>query len=213
MSKKHAAILTLLLALLLMWWPLCTAAYAEGTRVTYEGNSKKFVFLPERDDLFQGFKGVMPGDELSQDIFVSNNGENKVAVYLRAEVPEDGNKEFLNQMKLTVYGLDGEKIFEGQAGSTGSLTDGYTLGTIEPGEKGKLIAKLQVPAEMNNKYQQKLGKVSWIFSVEELEDIPDEPVPTTGDNTGNIIWVGLIGLAALSGIAVLVKYKIRINNK
>lgn len=66
---------------------------------------------------------------------------------------------------------------------------------------------------MNNEYQQKLGKVSWIFSVEELEDIPDEPVPTTGDNTGNIIWVGLIGLAALSGIAVLVKYKIRINNK
>lgn len=209
MSKKHTVIITLLLSLLLMLGPLCISAYAEGTSVTYEGNSRKFVFLPESGDLFQNFKGVMPGDELSQDIFITNNGENEVVIYLRAEVPEDSNKGFLNQMTLTVYGFNGEKIFEDQAGSTGSLTDGYTLGTIAPGEKGKLVAKLRVPIEMDNEYQKQLGKVSWIFSVEELEDIPDEPVPTTGDNSNNAIWMGLIAFAALSGIVVLVKCKMR----
>ena len=63
---------------------LATTALAADPTVTYSGNSGNFVFAPE--DLFADFKGVMPGDTLTEQIEVKNNANNKVDVkiYIRA---------------------------------------------------------------------------------------------------------------------------------
>ncbi len=208
MRKKLIAIIGILTALLLVFTPLYTA-YAKTAGVTYEGDSQRFVFLPESTDLFQGFKGVMPGDELSQDIYVSNDSDNEVILYLRAEIPEDGNKDFLDQMVLTVYGLNREKIYEGKSGKAGSLSEGYDLGSLKPGDEGKLVAKLQVPIDMDNTYQSQIGKISWIFSAQEVEEIPEEPVPLTpptGDQSIGI-WLYAVAFLALTGIGAILAFK------
>ena len=42
-------------------------------------------------DLFDGFKGVMPGDELDQPVTVENGSEMTVKVYLRAEAHDEAS--------------------------------------------------------------------------------------------------------------------------
>ena len=76
--KKISIFLALLMAVL-----LCGSALAAS--VSYEGGAEKFVFVPENSDLFENFKGVMPGDVLEQKITVKNNTDKAVRIYLRAE--------------------------------------------------------------------------------------------------------------------------------
>ncbi|MFR1759206.1 MAG: hypothetical protein ACLSX2_05855 [Christensenellaceae bacterium] len=56
---------------------LGSVALADDASVSYEGGAEQFVFLPGSEytdtDLFDGFKGVMPGDTLTQKITVTNN--------------------------------------------------------------------------------------------------------------------------------------------
>lgn len=60
---------------------LC-AAYADTGSVTYDGNAQSFVFLPGSDyspsDLFPDFKGVMPGDRLTQTLRLRNDSGHRV---------------------------------------------------------------------------------------------------------------------------------------
>jgi len=68
--KKITKIITILLLAVSFSVPVYAA---EGT-VTYDGDAKEFIFKPGSDysptDLFSEFKGVMPGDTLSQKITV-----------------------------------------------------------------------------------------------------------------------------------------------
>ena len=89
MKKTFRIISSLVLALMLM----CStaASFATGSSsVTYKGKAKEFIFQPGSDysvtDLFTNFKGVMPGDTLTQQINVRNEASKKVNVkiYIRA---------------------------------------------------------------------------------------------------------------------------------
>lgn len=68
---KRKNICSLALTLLMLLSCLC-AAYADTGSVTYDGDAQSFVFLPGSDyspsDLFPDFKGVMPGDRLTQTL-------------------------------------------------------------------------------------------------------------------------------------------------
>ena len=65
------------------------ASAADG-KVTYNGNAGKCIFEPGTEhsltDLFPNFKGVMPGDTLTQKITVKNDANDKVKVkiYIRS---------------------------------------------------------------------------------------------------------------------------------
>jgi len=97
-------------ALILVLVAAClgTAALAADSTVTYSGNSGNFIFAPGSSesptDLFPDFRGVMPGDTLTEQIVVRNHANKKVDVkiYMRALGAVEGSEEFLNQMKLTV---------------------------------------------------------------------------------------------------------------
>ena len=73
-------ILPLLLTFVLLLSSTVTVFAADG-KVTYSGNAGSFVFEPGSDhsltDLFPNFKGVMPGDTLTQMITVKNDADNK----------------------------------------------------------------------------------------------------------------------------------------
>ena len=83
---KTLSVLALALALLL---GLSAVAFAESS-VSYKGGAEKFVFLEggayTDTDMFGGFKGVMPGDELTQKVTVRNSFTDVeyVKIYLRA---------------------------------------------------------------------------------------------------------------------------------
>lgn len=203
MKKTFRIISSLVLALML----LCSTAvsFATGSSsVTYKGKAKEFIFQPGSDysvtDLFTNFKGVMPGDTLTQQINVRNEASKKVNVkiYIRALGPAelennngeeivsaDDSADFLKEMKLTVETDSDKKLFDAPADQTAGLTDWVCLGTFRSGADVDLNVDLEVPITMGNDYQERIGALDWQFMAEEFPLDPDDPSTPTDPSDPN----------------------------
>lgn len=196
-------ILTLLLTCCLLMLAVPVSA-AEGN-VTYTGDSGDIVFAPGSDysptDLFPNFKGVMPGDSLTQAITVRNDASKKmkVKIYMRALGAHESSVEFLSQMHLRVEkSADNEMayMFDAAAHEDRPADRLVCLGTLYSGGEVNLNVILDVPVEMDNQYQQQIGYLDWEFMIEEYQIEPDDPVaPDTGDRSR--VWMWTIPTATL----------------
>ena len=206
--KNIRRIASLLLALL-MTLALTVNVFAdeEDGSVIYEGLSKQFIFAPGSEysptDLFTNFKGVMPGDSLTEQITLSNaeSTEYKVQVYMRALGAQEGTDEFLSQMTLTVKKNGESDLFEAPANETAQLTEWVSLGTLAPGGEMTLDVTLNVPIEMGNDFAQQIGYLDWQFKIEEI------PVPETGDDMNIGLYCGVAAVSLLVLVALVVVYR------
>lgn len=186
---------------------LSLAAFAADVSVTFEGD-KLIVFAPgsfySDTDLFNSFKGVMPGDTLSEVIKVENKVSefDYVKVYMRA-IPKDetGNPisdkvlselkadtrrrsdselvymyDFLTTLSLKV--VQGSTVIsEAPADQAGGLIDNVYLGTLFQDEELVLDVELKVPLDLDNAYANRIGEVDWVFVFEGYDDVvPGEPL-------------------------------------
>lgn len=140
-------------------------------------NANPFAALDTKHpDLFgDSFKGVMPGDKVSQDIdfeLIGNKGT-VINVYLRAEDPTFTNKDSLSEEQayenynkiLETAGVtytvtqDGKNITkEMEVGDKGVL-----IGTYSAPVKHKLNVTLNIPVTAGNELQDLTGAVDWVF--------------------------------------------------
>ena len=171
--------------------------------VTYEGKAKEFIFAPGSQysptDLFTNFKGVMPGDTLTEQIVVKNAKSTgvKVKIYMRSLGAQLDTDEFLSQMTLTVKQNGQAKLFEAPADQTAQLTEWTLLGTLSAGGEATLDVELNVPITMGNEFADEIGYLDWQFKVEEIPE-----TPKTGDNS-NLVFYGGIAILSLALIAVI----------
>ena len=206
-------IIALLFTVVLLLSSTVTVFAADG-KVTYSGNAGSFVFEPGSDhsltDLFPNFKGVMPGDTLTQKITVKNNADNKVKVkiYIRSLGAHEDSVEFLSQLGLKVAkSSDNEMayMFDAAANETAQLTDWVYLGTLYSGGEVNLDVTLNVPVELPNEYQNKIGYLDWEFMIEEFPVEPDDPKPPqTGDNSHMGLWFTIMLCSGAMLIILLV---------
>ena len=202
--KKIFSISLLLILVFAMLASGAISVYADGT-VTYSGNSGDFIFAKgskhSPTDLFDNFKGVMPGDKLTQKVTIKNDADNKVKVmiYMRALGAQEGSEGFLSQMTLTVKATDGEELFKAPADQKGGLAEWYCLGTFYSGSTVDLDITLDVPITMGNEFQNAVGFLDWEFNLEEYPIEPSDPKPPPTGDKGIYVYTGL----AIFSIAVM----------
>ena len=99
MRRIYKSISALLLTVIMVL-SMCITAFAADSTVTYKGRKSGFEFAGETEfvytatDLFDNFKGVMPGDTLTEKIKIENkySGCDYIKVWLRAVLhDENGN--------------------------------------------------------------------------------------------------------------------------
>ena len=205
--KRMAKIIAVLLTLLI----LAPSALALST-VQYVGGAEKFIFKPGTEesptDLFAKFKDVIPGDSLTETIEVRNDlkSDTNIRLYLKSLGPQEDTDEFLSQLHMTVNRRGMAKIFNTTLDRTGQLSDWRYVGTIKPGNRMLIDLTLEVPIEMGNEFQEKMGYVDWVFRIEEIDadDTEDwENVPETGDKNDLIFYGGLILLSVIALIFLI----------
>lgn len=207
--KKLTFKLVALLALVAIAISMVVPAFAAG-KVTYDGNSQKFIFAPGSDlsptDLFGDFKNVMPGDSITQKVTVRNESSNevKVKIYMRSLGAHEDSVDFLSKLHLTVNKSGTNTMpymFDAAADQTDGLTDWVLLGTLYSGGEVNLDVTLTLPIELGNEYQDAIGYIDWEFKVEEYPVDPGDPTPPpTGDDSQIYIYAAV----ACIGICVVI---------
>lgn len=207
-------IISVLIAFILCF-SMCVPAFAAENSicsVTY-GNASQFIFNPNDGDLFENFKGVMPGDVLSQKIILSNKLSSRdVNLYMRAEVDEK-YKDFLDYITIRVELFnndykDGKVLAENKASVPGALEDNTSLGKYSPNESGYLLVTISVDKSMGNEFKKASGIIDWIFSAEEGKEVIVTPpdIPHTGSD-GNWLPFVLLGVSLLAIIITILTKK------
>lgn len=202
----------LFLCVILLLLSCVTPAFATDGNVTYSGDAGEFIFAPgskySPTDLFPNFKDVMPGDSIRQPITVKNDASNKVKVkiFLRALGEHPDCEEFLSQLHLRVEKTPDNEMaymFDAAASETAQLTDWVCLGTLYSGGQVDLNVILDVPAELDNAFQQHIGYLDWEFVIEEQEIEPTDPgPPLTGDDFPVMVPIVLMGISVCGMLAL-----------
>ena len=179
-----------ILSLLAIVFSFTIPSFAANSNVIFENQAEKFIFLPGSEysdtDLFDNFKNMMPGDTRTQTVVVTNNYRtfDRIKVYLRA-IPHgednplsdivseyetlDSMKDFLSKLSMTVR-ANGRIIYSASPDKLDGLSSNVLLGTIAYGETVKLDVELSIPADLGSEYSNRMGKVDWIFTVEQVID-------------------------------------------
>jgi len=189
MKRKLKSISSILLAIALILSVSVTAFAADST-VTFKGAQEGFEFQPGSEytatDLFDNFKNVMPGDQLTETIQLKNEATDcdYIKLYMRAVVHDENDnplsekvaetetvatmQDFLSQLTMRIYNGD-ELIYNASPDEAGALANNVLLGTLSKGESLNLRVELDVPIELGDEYANRVGEVDWIFLAECIE--------------------------------------------
>lgn len=181
---------------------LSTSYPVQASSVTYVNQADKFVFVPENTDLFENFKGVMPGDQIAQTIFVKNDSKVPVKIYLKINPIQPEDDQFLKQLTLTMNNQEVE-VFNETLDQQGQFIQFILLAELNPQQQKTLDLLLDVPLTLSSEYMEYESEIQWIFKVEEGEGEVAN-LPDTGSSSQHFITLSG-GMMIIFGLLLITK--------
>ena len=181
---------------------LSTSYPVQASSVTYVNQADKFVFVPENTDLFENFKGVMPGDQVAQTIFVKNDSKVPVKIYLKINPIQSEDDQFLKQLTLTMNN-QGVEVFNETLDQQGQFKQFILLAELKPQQQKTLDLLLDVPLTLSSEYMEYESEIQWIFKVEEDEG-EVASLPDTGSSSQHFITLSG-GMMIIFGLLLIIK--------
>ena len=178
MKKGFRIITAVLLAVLFSITSLQAAESAAETGLSFEGDSEKFITYEQQS----AYENMMPGEKRVQRITLTNNDEEELKFYVRAEYTDPlGEAVADGHVAYNVeFVTNNESFYTGRIGGVtkanmNSLETNYLLRSIKKGETATIDFILQVDGDsMNDTYQDTEGRLRFIFSVEHMNSAPVE---------------------------------------
>lgn len=151
---------------------------ADPTCVAYLGRTEGFDITAKRTDLFAGFKNLLPGCARTQRIYIKNESNERVEIFLRADAAHQEEmtdrqmrlvKQMLEEYARIEITNGKETIYEGPVsgnlgGARHTMKNDISLGAFIPHNTEELKVKLSLDPAMDNEFLELSGKVKWIFT-------------------------------------------------
>lgn len=172
-----------------------------ASSVSYENQAERFVFVPESTDLFENFKGVMPGDSVEQEILVKNGSLGPVKIYLRINPIRPEDEAFLKELTLSIQS-QGVEYFNETLDQQGQFDEFVLLAELNPQQEKALNLVLDVPLSLSSEFMDMESTIEWVFKVVDDEEVSD--LPDTGTTSQGVIYLSGGVLIAL-GLLLITK--------
>ena len=161
--------------------------------IYYDAKNKTFnYFNINKNDIFDGFKDMIPGDTKEQSIKIKIlNKSIDTDLYIR--INKELSKDALKYINIHFY-KDGEELIKNE--------ELYKVTNFKNEDEIELKVKVEVPKETNNEIENLSANLSWEFLVEENGDLKE--VPYTYD--GSHLYLNLL-LLLISIIVIIISLK------
>lgn len=186
--------------------------------VMFVSPDKKFTFVSENGDVFCAWEHLIPGESRSQVISVQNNYTQKVPISIKAvyngTAGSPDEKELIDDLlkkyvTITITDAFGKTVYNGpiwgnldaQDGTVSKSMKNYIgLGEFAVHQAKNYNITVQVSPEMDNRYGNLSGKITWMFQAagDSESEYPD--LPPTGDAFNLILYLSLM---AASGFTII----------
>lgn len=209
MKKGFRIITAVLLAVLFSITSLQAAESAAETGLSFEGDSEKFITYEQQS----AYENMMPGEKRVQRITLTNNDEEELKFYVRAEYTDPlGEAVADGHVAYNVeFVTNNESFYTGRIGGVtkanmNSLETNYLLRSIKKGETATIDFILQVDGDsMNSAPVEQAANI--VKKIPVINKIP-------GVNTGDPTTIGLIlGFFAASAIGLILLIIIKVRSR
>ena len=137
---------------------------SEGkSEIIYENNADKYIDIG--DGFFNNLGGLLPGDNITDQITINNNSNNKIRYHLSIDKKNltDEETDLLKNVNITIKNSKGEELYKGKLTEVSNLL----LGIYNSVSNGIITFTISIPSNLDNEYSKIATKIIWVFSVEE----------------------------------------------
>ena len=133
------------------------------SEIIYENNADKYIDIG--DGFFNNLGGLLPGDDIEDQIIIDNKSSNKIKYFLSIDTKNLTKEEIdlLGNVNIAVKKSNESELYNGKA----TKIDNLFLGEYNSDSNETINFTISIPSNLDNEYSKIAAKIIWVFSVED----------------------------------------------
>ena len=180
------------------------------SEIIYENNADKYINIG--DGFFNNLGGLLPGDNVTDQITIDNNSSNKIEYFLSVDTKNLTQEEIdlLENVDIIINNSKSKQLYKGKLLRINNML----LGTYNSGENETITFTISIPSNLDNEYSKIATKIIWIFSVkEENNSLNPKTWDLKFDLSITLFLFSALGLLIVMILEKIEKENIEKNNK